>query len=32
MKHIKPFNQFIQEAFKYGDQLLTDPDGVRIIV
>ena len=29
MKHLKLFEEFIKEAFDYGDQLLTDPDGVQ---
>lgn len=32
MKHIKPFEEFtgnVLESFEYGDQLLTDPDGVQ---
>ena len=29
MKHVKLFEDYIKEAFEYGDQLLSDPDGVR---
>lgn len=29
MKHIKLFEEFITEEFEYGDQLLSDPDGVQ---
>ena len=29
MKHVKLFEEYIKEAFEYGDQLLTDPDGVQ---
>lgn len=29
MKRVKLFEEFVAEAFEYGDQLLTDPDGVQ---